>query len=226
MIHRKTITIQHLFLLKLGPHLNTKVRSPDEWSSLFLSPLLTSFMMGVLLTTAMLHNFRGIHKLRWQARGRGGSPKCQRYLDKSCWTETINIKGLTALYIWFRGNFHIKKRAEVPIIDNYMEYLGCTFFVTDKLRYKIINYQYFKSISDMKIPAKSNIKGCQLFDLNVFRSAGVNLSTKRRGVKNPQNRENVIYECPLSTYIWTTPSSNESIKLILEQATIFWQAAF
>ena len=76
-----------------------------------------------------------------------------------------------------------------------------TFFVTDKLRYKIINYQYFKSISDMNIPAKSNLKGCQMFDLNVFRSAGVNLSTKRRGVKNPQNRENVIYECSLSTYI-------------------------
>ena len=49
---------------------------------------------------------------------------------KSRWKKTIEVKGLTALYIWFRTNFHIKKSPEVP---------NCRFFITDKLWYKIIS---------------------------------------------------------------------------------------
>ena len=77
-----------------------------------------------------------------------------------------------------------------------MEYSGCRFFVTDKLRYKIINHWNFGSSFDMNITAKSNIQGCQNFDLNASRSA----------IRNTKNTK-------LINYLWPSSKRSEAVEI-------------
>ena len=138
--------------------------------------ILSIFEEIVVLIIGWLPDLPSVKK-RWLneksstgAFGRKSIRKILFWVWKSSPTER---KDWTALYIWFRGNFHIKKSPEVPFIDNYMEYLGCTFFVADELWYKIINYRYFGPFLIWKFTQNQICRAVKSLALNAFRSAGL-----------------------------------------------------